>query len=311
MKPLSSRALRRPQVAVMAAALVAFGGFAVARTQMGAEAHETSVTLPMDCGQGGITPIAFTVDHTPAAAVPGQPFQLDVDAKMPAPPAGTESIPIGSLDVTVALPDQVTYTDITATGGNLTLASKTPEAGGVTVHLTANAGATIGNLAVPHLSVKTTVKAGVSAPIVFQGPSRFNIIISLGGTNITQACTPVAGNPPLVTIPLGTPPTTTVPTTAPPTTVPTTVPTTAPPTTVPTTTPTTAKPTTTVTTTPTTAPTTVPTTTPTTAKPTTTVGQPTTTRPHPSTTKAPGHGGGNAFVRLLLHLLCVLFHLGC
>jgi hypothetical protein len=304
----SIRAFGRGKIAVLLAALLAFIGFAVVRTQLGAEAHETTVVLTSTCDIGGAQSTTYTVTHDPLSAVPGQPLTLNVASSLaPQSDPNIAGLPLKSITLTVPTPAQVTGGDIMVMGGNLSKGSQTnnPD-GSATIVLNANAGVTVGTLQIPTLMFMLTVKAGITGPIVFQGPSKLAIGVDFLGTPVNVTCTADAANPPLVSIPVAAPATTT---TAAPTTTTTVAPTTT--TTRPATT-TTAAPTTTTTrpaTTTTAAPTTTTTrpATTTTAGPTTTKA-PTTTRPHPSTTRP---GNTNPILQLLLRLLCTLFHIGC
>jgi hypothetical protein len=324
MSSSSIRALGRKKVAVLLAVLVAFGSFAVYRTQTSAGAHETQVVLGLTCPLAGKMAVNYTVSHDPLSAVPGAPLRLDVSSTMPPPPANVAGIGITNITITIPVPAEVNGGNIEVMGGNLTKASQSVSGSSATLILNAAAGTTVGTIQMPMLMINMTVKAGVTGPSVCQGPAALSITtnINRGTGPIVENCTADATNPPLVSIPVAAPVTTvttvapTTATTVAPTTKTTVAPTTA--TTVAPTTKTTVAPTTATTVAPTTKTTVAPTTattvaptTKTTLAPTTATVAPTTkttiTKP-PTTHRPPTE---NPLLKLIKQILCRVFHIGC
>jgi hypothetical protein len=307
MSSSSIRALGRKRVAIIMAALLAFGGFAIYRTQASAQAHETTAVLNLVCPLAGNMAVTYTVSHTPEdGAHPGQPLLLSVSSAMPAAPAGGVSgIGVTKITISIPVPAQVTQGNIDVMGGTFTKGSQTANGNSVDLVLNANAGTTVGTIAMPMLMVNMGIKTGITGPIVFQGPSKLVIATSLG---INETCTADAANPPMASVKVidGTTPTsddghgehghgneTTTKTTVAPTTKTTVGPTTK--TTVAPTTKTTVMPTTKTTVAPTTKTTVAPTT--------------RTTMPHPSTSMRPPVE--NPFLLFIKLILCKVFHIGC
>jgi hypothetical protein len=295
------RAFGRKQMAVVATAALAFGGFVAIRTQSAAHAHESYVTMNMDCGAlgGGVMSVAYTVNHTPeAGATAGQPFAIQVSSVASAPNAPQANLK--TIALTIPKPAEVTGVgNITVSGGTFTKASQTATAAGLVLTLNANAGTTTKNLQVPDLNIPVDIPASSAGKVVaFQGPSKLDLGVAIGGVSIPVTCNADAANAPLLSIK----PSATTPTEDPdhgdhdhggPTTTTTTPRSSSKP-------PTTAKPTTTMMDHDHGGPTT------TTRKPTTTTrGLPTTL---PPTTRPTGLAG---LFALLRQIICTLFRIGC
>jgi hypothetical protein len=245
MRSGSVRALGRRQIAVIAAALVAFGGFAAYRTQSSAGAHETQVALGMTCSLAGPLTVNYTVSHTPeSGAIAGQTFTLDVKSSATLP-ENLATVGVTAMTIIIPVPAGVTGGgDVMVMGGTFTKSSQSLSGGSLSLGLAANPGTTVGSMAIPELMIPVGIPADAAGQtIAFNGPSTLSITVNVAGTPITESCSANAGNPPLVStvVAAGTSPTTadhdhenptTVPTSAPATTAPTTrPPTTTPPTT--------------------------------------------------------------------------------
>jgi hypothetical protein len=330
----SSRSIGRKQMVVIVAALLIFAGFAMARSQKGAEAHEVVTPYPLTCGMVGLNP-TFTTNHMPeAGTTPGGNLALTVDL---ATPATGMAMPTKLVQFSLPKPALIErITGVTfAPGGNFYGGASIGADGTVALTFMGDTQSNAIDLPVFTIAAVTKTSAMVGEKVSWIGPSSIKL-----DNGTTDTCTPASGaaiqyaptvvispdagcgpttteepghgehdhGAPVTTMPdehgdhgdHGTP-TTCPPTTAPPTTsTPTTAPTTRPPITTPTTAPTTRPPTTTPTTAPTTRPpSTIPSTRPPTTRPPVTV---------PPTTAPPAGGG---LLELLKRLICLLFHIGC
>jgi len=327
----SIRAIGRRQIAVVVAALLAFGGFAVYRTQTAAGAHETTVVLGLQCTVAGAMSATYTVSHDPTdGAHAGAPLTLNVATQLGAVPDTLKGIGLSTMNITIPIPDQIVAGgDIMVMGGNLTKTSQTVSGTSAQLALTAAPGVTLGTLQMPSLMFMLQVKPGATGPIVFQGPSAIQLNVNFLGTPITENCTAVATNPPLVSVPVVAATTTTTATTMPTTTASTTTTTRATTSTTRATTATTQATTSTTRATTSTTRATTSTTRATTAtthehdNPTTTRATTSTTRATTATTRGTTSStrattqttmrppGGNPLAELIRKLICLLFRIGC
>jgi hypothetical protein len=199
MRSPTMRALARPQLVVLAAALLAFGAFAIYRTATSAQAHETYVDMSMTCDNGSQIKVSYTVNHDPeAGAIAGQLFTIKAQSSVTVDPAMPD-VPLSTVAVTIAEPADVGPAgDVKVVGGNLTKASQTTASGNIVVNLTAGAGVSPKTLQVPELDIPVNLPAATAGKILnFPGPSQ----IALGMTGQpTVGCTAAATNSPLITV---------------------------------------------------------------------------------------------------------------
>jgi hypothetical protein len=334
-----SRVFGRRQLAVVVAAVLAFAGFAVLRSQTAATADTKTTPISVTCPIVGAVSVSVTATDTPDPAVEGGSVTLEVQSGSPSIPI---TVTINSITLVIPAPEQVASLDsVSFSGGNMTGAyTVAPDNSSVSVVFTGPVQSNAVSL--PSMSIKTTLKSGIAGQTIsWAGPASIaSDVTGLGALT----CTAAATNPAIQTTavegaatttteaPTTTtteaPTTTTEPvttttvgvttTTEPVTTTTVGVTTTTEPvttTTVGVTTTTEPVTTTTVGATTTTGPvittTTVKPATTTTVKPaTTTTAKPatTTTKPRTTTTMKPS---GDSFWEFLMRILCRLFHIGC
>jgi hypothetical protein len=199
---LSTRALGRRQIAVLVAAIFAFGGFAAWRTQAGAHAAEPSVDQHMTCKLAGALTVSYTVDRKPAEGViAGKTLTLITKSAVQLS-EGVANIGIKTMKITIPNPEGVGAAgSITATGGNLTKADQAVAGTATVLSMTAGAGVTAGTLEVPTLSIPFDIpESAAGKTISFPGPSSLELGVEVAGTALTETCTSDAGNPALLTI---------------------------------------------------------------------------------------------------------------
>jgi hypothetical protein len=208
----SVRALGRRQIAVMAAGLMAFGGFAVYQTQSSASAHETKVSLGMTCPVEALkTSFAVNVDyvltHTPTVGpIAGSKFTLHVASTTGGLPADFNDVPVSGVGLKIPVPAGVTPAGgVTLTGGSFDKTAESVAGGTLAITLTAHPGTTAGNLVMPTLSIPMGIPTDAEGEtLTIEGPSELSIVAGLAVT-----CTANAGNTPLLAVkvlPVGTDP---------------------------------------------------------------------------------------------------------
>jgi hypothetical protein len=211
MRNLMTRARGRRNLAVVAVTLVAFGGFAVWRSQAPAQAlNVTQRQMNMTCGDGPLGSQTLSVDYrVTAVQEPRAGGPLDVLVQP------TVRLPAGFPDLvvtqeTISLPNpKATYSlnslTTNSSGWDLRV-YQGPQT--ITASAVATQGTFLNGKGMPNLvfhgSVDPLVKQINPADprVMMRGPSQILFTLVLVGSPLQIRCTPVAGNPPLLSLPL-------------------------------------------------------------------------------------------------------------